>query len=678
MTPAKKSNNAQIREIPIGELRISPSESRKTIDQDKLRELAASIAANGVLEALIVRPVDLDCMSGDPLPGSGNVPDAYEIVSGQRRFEASKLAGKTTCPCIVRELTDEEAREQAIIPNVQREDLPPMEEAEAYGKLLDEPGETIETVAAKLAKSPSYVGRRVQLLKAIEPVRQALKAGAIEVGHALELARLDEAGQRRMLTRMQCGATLVEPQDVEDEDAEAGVCRFCGCSESDACRFDGGGNCSWANDEETVCTNPDCLEAFRGETGQEKSVWQKTHYSVVELRREIAEAAHCDLKDAPFPLDDELPPMACTECPKRAGNAQLLFDDCAQDTCTDRACFYRKVNAWIAAELEAAAGERRKLLELTESYNAPKGKVRCSQYDGARVLKATGECAHGEEGIWIDGRNAGRRATVCRKQDCKTHFGRSSNGGSSLRRVEASPKEQAERKELLAKVRVEKEYRLQLFKDLMGRPVDPVPTDEMVRALVVFAMGRFDSTKHDVLSETLGWPKEFFGWQRESSGALARLMEYSQAQLLLIALVGLEANELTVHEHDVDRKNNAGKKREIGLERVAKLFGVDAAAIRERVNPSAKKSVPKQGDQVPAKTPLLSAEAKKRIADAQKKRWADAKKASAKAAPKKAAKPAPKKAAAKPTADKPILNAKSRERIAKANAKAAKAKKGNG
>lgn len=153
MTAAKKPAAIEVREIPVDELIVSADETRKTIDQAALKELADSIAVNGVIEALLVRPlravvveledgseIDYPPMSREkcseliqrPDVVRTDIDDRYcEIVAGQRRWLASKLAGRTTCPCIVREMPDDEARALRMVSNLQREDLPPMEEAEA-------------------------------------------------------------------------------------------------------------------------------------------------------------------------------------------------------------------------------------------------------------------------------------------------------------------------------------------------------------------------------------------------------------------------------------------------------------------------------------------------------------------------------------------------------------------
>ena len=543
----------QVQWIEVGRLVLSPDEARKTVDQAALKELAASIELHGVEEPLIVR-----------VTGGGAGP--FEIVAGQRRWLASKLAGKATCPCIVRAMSDAEAARARITSNLLRENLPPMEEAEGFGKLLAEPGATIETVAATLGKSAAFVGRRLKLLDAIEPVREALKAGAIEVGHALLLAPLDEAQQRKLLSRMQCGVTLVEPDDIEDESGDEGVCRFCGCTASDACDPP----CAWANEERTVCDAPVCLEKFRAETGQGKAQWRKTYYSVVELRREIENTTYVDLKDAPFPLIADLAPMACTDCPKRAGNAQLLFDDCAQDTCTDRPCFNHKVNAWIEAELAAAKSDKRKLLKLSEGYHSEKDIVRVDRWgDCARLVEKPGECEHGEDGIYVDGQKAGLRAIVCRKADCKKHRGGAhSGGGRSSAGTEASPKEQEKRKALLAQVKANKEYRVRLFRAIAAVKVS-VATPAMLVALVKYAIGRSDGTLKAKAGGLLGWDEKLFS--RYGAAAEKKIDDHLAAlgagDAVRAALLFSESSELTVHAYA------SGAKPE-GLEMLARMFGV--------------------------------------------------------------------------------------------------------
>lgn len=588
-----------VKGILVDLLFVSQEETRKTCDQAGLAELAKSIELHGIIEPLLVRP------GGDY---------TFEIVAGQRRWLASKLASQKSCPCVVREMTDDEARALRIISNLQREDLPAMEEAEAYGKLLELPGATIETVAAALAKSPSYVGRRVQLLKAIEPVRAALKAGAIELGHALELARLSDRMQSELLGQLNVGGTSIGPDDIVDEAGEPGTCRFCGCMEDNACA----GGCSWANAEETICDSAECLAQFRAEVGEDSAAaFRKTFMSVAELRKRIENQSLRVLSEAPFPLDGDLPPMSCTGCPKRSINAALLFDDCAQDTCTDRRCYDAKIGAWIQGEIERAKSGKRKLLKLTQSWTNDKDRVEVSDYRGAKLVSAAGECGSEEEGIWIDSDNIGRRAIVCRNQNCaKHHVRHSSSSGSVSSRPKQSDQEKEKRRKLLDKVKETKAYRVAL----VGAIADAKPDAKVLETLVVDVccalIAKTNSLYAAHLAKAIGWDESLLSWNGRTK-LRAKVMEISTAKRFLIARLCEEAGELSVNEY-----NATGKCED--LEKLAHAVGVDSKKLRAVPATTPEKVAAKKAAKPPKKTSVLSAAAKKRIAAAQRKRWAAA------------------------------------------------------
>jgi ParB/RepB/Spo0J family partition protein len=656
MTIAKNIAEVKVKEIAVGELRLSADETRKTIDQDALNELAASILKSGVLEALIVRPIDLDCMSGDKVPGPGIAGDAFEIVAGQRRYLAAKIAGLATVPCVVHAMDDEQAGDARVISNEQREDLPPMEQAEAYGKLLERPGATVESVAAALAKSPSYVGRRLKLLDAVEPVRDALKAGAIEVGHALELARLDPEQQQKLLTRLDVGYSYRGQVDVdgcEDDDFELeaegederGVCKFCGCTEDDACRLDGGANCSWTNVEETVCSNPDCLAQFKLERDASDPAeikWHPARVSVAQLRSEIARTTLKVLSAAPFPLDAAIPPASCVECPKRSGNAVLLFDDCAQDTCTDRDCFDAKVKAWIKAGLEDADKEKRKLVMLSDGYSGIQAAVSKWSVTVIPEQKPAVPCESQEEAIWVNGESAGHRTMICRDIKCKQHGSGSSSRGGSSRSVspQDDAKAKAERKKLQDKLNAEKKYRAALFAAVAVAPIQTLYASDLNLELCLYAIGRAPGQYNNKVAEALGWPAKILDWNG-SKQLRETLQKLAPVERLRAALVAAHSGELAVNEYSLNSKPE-------DMEKLAALLGLDPKDIRAGSDGKPQPAPAKKPDATPAAEPpkkgsILSS-TKKRIADAQKKRWPTPKKATAKPAKKAAAKKPAKKA----------------------------------
>ncbi|MDE6123641.1 MAG: ParB/RepB/Spo0J family partition protein [Eubacterium sp.] len=162
--------------LPISEIIPNKEQPRKTFDEDALAELAESIKQHGVLQPLLVRP----------LPSGG-----YQLVAGERRWRASRMAKLREVPVVVKELTDTETMEIAIIENLQREDLNPIEEAEGLQALIDKCGFTQEEVAASVGKSRSAIANSLRLLRLPQEVRDMTREGSISAGHARALLSLD-------------------------------------------------------------------------------------------------------------------------------------------------------------------------------------------------------------------------------------------------------------------------------------------------------------------------------------------------------------------------------------------------------------------------------------------------------------------------------------------------------
>lgn len=164
------SNSAEITRLPLREIEPDPGQPRKTFEQDALNELADSISENGLLQPIAVRPNK---------NGTG-----YTIIAGERRWRACRLAGLAEVPVVIREVTDQQAMELALIENLQREDLDPVEEALGCKRLMEEFGLTQEQAARRLGKSRSALANTLRLLGLPTPVLDDLKAGAITTGHA--------------------------------------------------------------------------------------------------------------------------------------------------------------------------------------------------------------------------------------------------------------------------------------------------------------------------------------------------------------------------------------------------------------------------------------------------------------------------------------------------------------
>ena len=162
--------------LKISEIEPNRTQPRKEFDEQALSELAESISQHGLLQPLLVRPLTLG---------------GYQIVAGERRYRASRMAGLTEVPVIIKELTDTETMEIALIENLQREDLSPVEEALGYKALIDEHGFSQEEVAKSVGKSRPAVANALRLLKLPDNIMEYLKDGKISAGHARALLRIE-------------------------------------------------------------------------------------------------------------------------------------------------------------------------------------------------------------------------------------------------------------------------------------------------------------------------------------------------------------------------------------------------------------------------------------------------------------------------------------------------------
>lgn len=176
--------------VPIEKIHPNPDQPRRTFRREELHDLAQSLRSKGVIQPLIVRP--------DP-----NHPGDYQIVAGERRWRAAQIAQLHSLPVIVREFSDREVLEVAIIENVQRADLNPVEEAAGYRALMEGFGHTQERVAEALGKSRSHIANALRLLNLPEDVLDHLREGRISAGHARALLTLPDpsAAAREVISR---------------------------------------------------------------------------------------------------------------------------------------------------------------------------------------------------------------------------------------------------------------------------------------------------------------------------------------------------------------------------------------------------------------------------------------------------------------------------------------------
>lgn len=285
-----RPENEQVRNIPLDDIAPHPANRRiGGFNQEKLDQLAESIRAVGVQQPAVVRP-------GKDQP--------YELVAGERRWRASRIAGMDTLPCIVRNLDDATTLRIQLIENLQREDVHPLDEADGYSLLIQDGRYDVENVAAETGKSASYIYQRLKLRELIPSARKMLIDETITAGHAILIARLSPEQQERVIKEGLRGWGRDYIPSVRKID-------------------------EWIHSEILMDLS--------------KAPWKKDDATVV------AEAG------------------SCTACTKRTGYAPALFADVGKkDHCLDRVCFAAKGGALVARRREELKGEEH--LEVVDGY----------------------------------------------------------------------------------------------------------------------------------------------------------------------------------------------------------------------------------------------------------------------------------------------------------------------
>jgi ParB family chromosome partitioning protein len=178
LIPVEERRESGVRELGLDQIEPNPHQPRNKEDPEALRELASSIAAHGVIQPVIVTEV----------PGS--VPPVYQLVAGERRCQAAQLAGLETIPAIIKEVSPRQMLELALVENLQREDLNPLEEAEAFQVLVEEFGLSHEEIARQVGRSRPAVSNTLRLLQLPRAVQEKVVEGQLSAGHARALLAL--------------------------------------------------------------------------------------------------------------------------------------------------------------------------------------------------------------------------------------------------------------------------------------------------------------------------------------------------------------------------------------------------------------------------------------------------------------------------------------------------------
>jgi ParB/RepB/Spo0J family partition protein len=395
------TNNPTVTEVVEVSLHlIKPSKSNPRKSFEDLGDLANSIRQNGVQQPLLVRP-------------HPSIAGAYDLVAGERRWRASKLAQKQTAPCIVKPLSDEEALDLQMVENIQREDLSPLEAAAGYAKLVKRHGD-IATVAAKIGKEVGEITRVLQLNKLTTSAKEALAKGDMLLGHAYELCRLRDHEQKQALD------FLFEKGD-------------------------------------------------RSPQVQTRAGWKpvgRRAVPVADLRVWIQNTLMLDLVKAPFDATDASlnPAMgACGSCPHRTGNAPVLFADIKSgDVCTVPACFFAKRNAALERRAQALAKEHglKSILKIAVGWVGARKDESMPPFDkqvysntGVSLVEPGTECEYTKPAMVVYGERSenlkvGQYVSVCTRAgyegECKKHNGRTRSG--HIARPKLSPTVRANRR----------------------------------------------------------------------------------------------------------------------------------------------------------------------------------------------------------------------------------------
>ena len=302
----------EYRNLPLAVLTESATNPRRIFEDSALKELAESIRSQGILSPLLVRPL---------------TDQSFEIIAGARRYRAAQMAEAPTVPVRIVNLTDAEALEAQLIENLQRRDVHPLEEAQGFKTLLnlEDTKYSIEQIAAKVGKSPTYCAARVRLTELAAPVVEAFYAEEIGVGHALLLAKLQPAQQEQALA-----------------------------------------NC------------------FREEWNGAGAKAKRILLPIRHLQQWIEHNVLLLLKQAPFnKRDPQLVPSAgsCVDCPKRAGHNKLLFADVSGNT-GGRGRHRAAGQAGVCREGEGEAGQEAR----RKAHSGQSQEIRVTVTDSLRGL----------------------------------------------------------------------------------------------------------------------------------------------------------------------------------------------------------------------------------------------------------------------------------------------------
>jgi ParB family chromosome partitioning protein len=633
---AARSTDTPSVALPIDALRESPTNPRQQFDPVALTELAASIRSAGILQPLLVRPIYLqETETEDEFTG-------YEIIAGSRRFRAAKIAELAEVPCIVRTLTDDEARNAQIIENLQRADVHPVEEAEGYRALIADAAAaggnlSAEDIARRVGKEAKHVAKLLKLLTLEIDAKLLFSRGHITLAHALMLAVLTPADQERALRFMFDSDPKLDKRSMTE------IIRARLRSRGEKVEEDA------AAEPEDGDNDGDGFSASSyGDTSQKAKYMHHGRRLIdateAQLRRWIESNVLLKLVNAPFGLmDAELVPIAgaCVDCPKRSGSNAALFSDftAEEDVCLDPACYAAKQKAYISWEQATAKKQGRPLARLSskrgqeklpENWNRERLLLKAGQW----VAAAAGSCPKTFAGLMRDGAEAGKVFTICADQKCKVHK-HSVDSPRSANHYGAPPQTPDQVAEAQAKqafyVDSESKVRVAVLAAVVAKAI--LKKEAILRALVLQAFNAGWNMNSILVADALGIVFERLADPSAADRAASNALENAIATADELNLLRMAVAIGHAEPFDIGRVEGAQAERK-EIAKLAKVYGIDSEALaakalgspKKAAKPPAKKVVAKKVA-APAAKKKLSPEARKRIADALTKRIAARRKA---------------------------------------------------
>lgn len=551
------TTEAEFVSMQLAHILPSPTNPRRKFDDVKLAELAESIKAKGVLQPVLLRPH----------PNGRAGPQRFELVAGERRVRAAKLAGLAEIPAVVRRLSDRDVLEAQVVENEQRADVTAMEKADGYARLIDEHQVSIEDLAARVGKSVSTIRGLLKLRALPDVAREALELGVLPPATAELIARVpNEKVREEVACRVLCNHGYGTPATLKD-----------------ARRVLSGGE---MNDD--VDVEPMSFRAAREMIGRLYMV---------------------ELKGAPFDRASlDLVPTAgsCDACQKRTGNCPDDYPGARADVCTDPACYREKVQAHNANLLAEAKASGRKVLTAKEvkdvfdsypphrlAYNVPWVDLAqpCHEVSGGKIWKKlVGKQIADQVVIGVDPAGAPHELVpkaaalkVLRKDHGSNARSASSNGhDASWKRQQA----QHRADELLQKevgrrcMGIAAEAAEQMVMQAFATPGVGIGLQPMLRHLVAGVVERaWDEVSRQVKNRR-GLGAERNGHGTGNRDAVADLVDHMTSPELL----GLLA-ELIVGQHAFQGFYAGGEKK---VRTMFEFFGIDRKAIENEVRAEAK------------------------------------------------------------------------------------------